>query len=239
MNSWGQNVEGMNIQAMRQLVFISSSSLAHLLLSCFPPPSFSLPHAPWKDSVIPFGSKCDIFSLSFTLNLPFLTLPPLPPCPSLGSVCFGPCHHHALCGFSHDGGEPSLVNYRTPGESQRERQREWRSQLFLAPDIGPIRDFSLSSCPSLSLWSMDLLNRWNEHFETSLIFWTHSSVCCPAANSRLFCFVSYSQTFMPTVFGFEGLSQQVLHVLWIMTNIIILPFTLILNTLPEQIATFS
>lgn len=123
----------MNTQAMRQLLFISSFSLSHLLLSCFSPPSFSLPHAPWKDLVIPVGSKCDISSLSFSSILPFLTLPPLPPCPSLRSVCFGPCHHRALCGFSHDGGEPSLVNYHTPGESQRERDRESAALRYFWP----------------------------------------------------------------------------------------------------------
>ena len=55
---------------------------------------------------------------------PLLNPPPLPLCPSLRSVCFGPCHHRAPCGSSHDGGEPSLANYRTPDESQTERDRE-------------------------------------------------------------------------------------------------------------------
>lgn len=210
----------------RQFLFVSTFSLSHLLSFWFPPPSFSLPPGPWKDLVIKIGSKCDISSRSCSPTLPFLTPTPPPPCPSLRSACFGPCHHHALCGSSHGGGEPSLANYRTPDESERERDRE-SSPLFLAPDIGPIRDFPLRTYPSLSLWSLDLLNRWNEHFEEGLSRWTRSSLCWPGVNSCLFWFVSYTQTFMHTVFGFEGLSRQVLGVLWVMTNVIMLPFTLL------------
>lgn len=107
------------IRTMRRLLFVST--LSHLSCSCgflLPPPRFLL--LPWKDLVIPVGSKCDISQRSNSPTLP----PPLPPGPSLRSVCFGPCHHRALCGSSHDGGEPSLANYHTPDESQRERDRE-------------------------------------------------------------------------------------------------------------------
>lgn len=213
---------------MRQLLFVSSFffSLAHLLSSWFPPPSFLLPPAPWKDLVIPVGSKCDTSSRSSLLLSPLnphLGCPAtLPPCPSLRSVCFGPCHRHGLCDSSHDGGEPSLANYHTPDESQRERNREKSYSAIFGPwhrlhkRLSPPLFAPLISGPPQQMKQA----HWGGPQSLGPLLFI--GLVLTAA-----CFgLCHTHKHSCAVFEFEGLSWQALHVLWHMINVIMVYFTL-------------
>lgn len=201
-----------------------NSGSSHLLPFWFPPATL-LP-GPWKDLVIPIGSKCDLSCCSLTLPSTPLASPPLPPCPSLRSVCFGTCHHHALCGSSHDGGEPSLANYHTPDESQRERDRERGVLRYFWPlTSAPYETFPsvpTPLCPS-DLWTSSTdekgtLRRASVTGPTPLfagLVWT--AACFGFCHTHKH---SYTQCL-----GLKA-SRQVLRVLWVMTNVIMLPFTL-------------
>lgn len=50
---------------------------------------------------------------------------------------------------------------------------------------------------------------------------------------------THKHSYTNTVFGLKGLSWHVLGVLWVMTNVIMLPFLLLYHMLPEYITMFS
>lgn len=148
-------------------------------------------------------------------TLSFLTLPPLPPCASLSSICFGPCHHGALCGFSHGGGERSLVNYRT-NESQR--QRVLLSAIF-GPWHRPHKRLSLRWLPL----SVPLISGPPQQMKRTLWGGLQS------LTALLFAGLVWTAAcfgLCHTVFVFEGLPRRVLCVPRKMTNVMTLPFTL-------------
>lgn len=154
--------------------------LSHLLPFWFPSPYSLLPPALWNDLVIPLGSKCDISTRSCSYSSVPIPLPYFFGTQSLfkGQFTLGPVTNHIVQNSNHNGGEASLVNCCTAVESKREREKDRWWEAFSAifgPRQWP-REQLHSPLPlfSLSLWSLDLLNRWNGYSEEGLALWTQS-----------------------------------------------------------------
>lgn len=132
----GKNEEGMRIHKETALVHLHFFSVSPLVVLVSSSLLLASSWSSWKDLVIPISSKCDISSRSCSPTLPFST-------PSPATLSPFVLRHVTTM---HSAVPATMVANRlllitTLPMSHRRRERS--SPLFLAPDIGPIRNFSL------------------------------------------------------------------------------------------------
>lgn len=145
----------------------------------------------WKGLVISISSKCDI------PPLPFWT-------PALATLslfkkrlfCVHVTTTHAAVPATMVANRLWLITALQMSHRGRRDVERGALRYFWPLTSAPPETFPLRAYLSPLLWSLDLLNRWNKRLRRSSVTGPTLLPCWPGVKSRLFWFVSYTQTFI-------------------------------------------